>query len=108
MTDDVDPTKTLTTARDRLVDERRALAITIALGYRRRRTDDPQTNESREAFIDVQNLIEAIDRAIADEKLIGGRRAASSVVPAPQTALPAAARLEDGQASLVPAPDLTA
>jgi hypothetical protein len=72
MTEQVDPIKTLTTAREKLVEERRGLAVTIALGYRRRRTDDPHTNETRVAFIDAQNLIEAIDRAIAHEKRIMG------------------------------------
>jgi hypothetical protein len=92
MADDVDPTKTLNTARDKLIEERRGLAVAIALGYRRRRTDDPHTNESRAAFIDVQNLIEAIDRAIADEKLIGCTRPAPSMVPALEAAVSVAPR----------------
>ncbi len=69
MAEDIEPVKTLTTAKQKLVEERRTLAIAIALGYRRRRTDDCRTNEIRESFIDVQNTIEAIDRAIAHEKL---------------------------------------
>jgi hypothetical protein len=81
MAEDIDPTKTLLTAREKLIEERRALAVTIALGYRRRRTDDPQSNESRMAFIHVQNLIEAIDRAIAQEKVTVVEQPTSSVVP---------------------------
>ncbi len=96
MADDVDPTKTLTTAREKLIEERRALAIAIALGYRRRRSDDPHTNESRGAFIDVQNLIEAMDRAIAHEKSIGSGRSASFAVAALDTA-PSAASCLDGR-----------
>jgi hypothetical protein len=67
---EVDPIKTLTTARGKFIDERRSLAIAIALGYRRRRTDDPQTNEMGDTFVGLQNTIEAIDRAIAHEKAI--------------------------------------
>jgi len=63
-----DPIKTLLAARDRLVDERRALTVAIALGYRRRRSDEHQTNEMRETFIALQNTIEAISRAIEDER----------------------------------------
>lgn len=54
MAEEIDPTKALMTAKEKLVDERRALAVAIALGYRRRRTDDPHTNETREAFIDAK------------------------------------------------------
>ncbi len=89
MSDGADPTKTLMTAREKLVEERRALAVAIALGYRRRRTDDPQTNEQREAFIEVQALIEAFDRAIVDEKSIEGPLTtsfAASALDAPQQA----------------------
>ena len=70
MSDGIEPVNTLTTARDKLVEERRALAEAIALGHRRRRTDDPHTNEMREAFVALQNTIEAMNRAIAEEKLI--------------------------------------
>lgn len=52
--EDADPTKTLASARKKLIEERRGLAVAIALGYRRGRTDDPHMNEVREAFIDVQ------------------------------------------------------
>lgn len=67
MTDGIQPINTLTTAINKLVEERRALAEAIALGHRRRRTDDPQTNEMREAFVAIQNTIEAMNRAIAQE-----------------------------------------
>lgn len=97
MTDDVDPTKTLLTARDKLIYERRGIAMAIALGYRRRRSDDPHTNEARVAFIEVQNLIEAIDRAIADEKSLAGTRPASFAVAALDAAPPVAPALSDGQ-----------
>jgi hypothetical protein len=70
MAEEIEPIKTLKAARDKLVEERRALSIAIALGYRRRRTDDSHTTDMREAFIGIQNTIEAIDRAIAHEKLI--------------------------------------
>jgi hypothetical protein len=97
MAEEADPTKTLATAREKLIEERRALAVAIALGYRRRRTDDPQANEARTAFIDIQNLIEAIDRAIADEKVITSGRPASFVVPVLETALSADSRLDSRQ-----------
>lgn len=70
MTEDTDPVKALTTARDRMIEERRALTIAIALGYRRRRSDDGQANEMRETFIDIQNLVDAMERAIAHEKMM--------------------------------------
>jgi len=97
MAEDVNPTKTLASAKEKLIEERRALAVTIALGYRRRRTDDPQINETRVAFIDVQNLIEAIDRAIAHEKLIANGQPTSFVVSALETAPSAASCLDSRQ-----------
>ncbi len=71
MTEGNDPVKTLLAAKDKLVEERRALAVAIALGYRRRRTDDIHTNEMRETFVAIQETIEAIDRAIVHEKVTG-------------------------------------
>ena len=62
--------RALSSARDRLVEERRALAGAIALGYRRRRTDDSHANDMRGAFIALQSLIEAIERAIEHEKML--------------------------------------
>ena len=70
MAEETDPVKVLTTARDRMVEERRALTVAIALGYRRRRTDDGATNEMRETFIGIQNMVDAIERAITHEKMI--------------------------------------
>jgi hypothetical protein len=81
MPDETDHVKTLTTAKSRLVEERRALAVAIALGYRRRRTDDSQTNDMREAFIGIQGTIEAIDRAIAHEKVIANSDPEPFAVP---------------------------
>lgn len=73
MSEDIEAVKTLIAARDRLVEERRALAVAIALGYRRRRTDDGQTREMREAFVGIQDTIDAIDRAIEDEHRNGNK-----------------------------------
>ena len=81
MAEEIDPIKALAAARDKLVEERRALAVAMALGYRRRRTDESHTNDMREAFIGIQTTIEAIDRAIAHEKLIASESPGSFVVP---------------------------
>jgi hypothetical protein len=43
MIEQMDPIKTLKAARYKLILERRGLAVAIALGHRRRRTDSPQT-----------------------------------------------------------------
>lgn len=55
--------KTLLNARERMVAGRRALAVTLAKEYKR-----GQTEKMEEHFIAVQNTIDAIDRALADEK----------------------------------------
>jgi hypothetical protein len=82
MAEESEPIKSLATARDKLVEERRALAVAIALGYRRRRTDDPQTNEMREVFIAIQSTIEAIGRAIEHEKVIARERPEPTAIAA--------------------------
>jgi len=46
-------------ARERLVEDRRDLARTIAAPFEREKTHD-----AREKFVDIQAVIEAIDRAI--------------------------------------------
>jgi hypothetical protein len=82
MAEIIAPIKTLTVVRDKLVEERRALAVAMALGYRRRRTDDTNhANEMREAFIGIQNTIELIDHAIAHEVVIASGRSESFGVP---------------------------
>jgi hypothetical protein len=81
MAEEADPIRTLATAREKLIEERRALAVTIALGYRRRRADDTHANETRGAFVEIQDLIEAMDRAIAHEKTLAGRSPELSTVP---------------------------
>jgi len=86
MPEEVDPVSTLATAAERLIEERRAMAVTIALGYRRRRTDDIHTSETRDAFIAIQSLIEAIDRALTHEKLIMSRKPVSFAVPVVEAA----------------------
>ena len=52
----------LKTARERLVEDRRAFAKIIAAPFEREKTRD-----AREKFIDIQAAIEAVDRAIEDE-----------------------------------------
>lgn len=85
MAEESNPINALTTARNKLVEERRALTVAMALGYGRRRPDNSQTNDMREAFIGIQNTIEAIDRAIAHEKLIANAPQESSLVPSLET-----------------------
>lgn len=85
MAEVVDPARTLISAREKLIEERRGLAVAIALGYRRRRTDDPHANEVRASFIDVQNLIEAIEKAIRHETFIANEMSTSFVKPALET-----------------------
>jgi len=53
----------LKTARERLVEDRRAFAKIIAAPFEREKTRD-----AREKFIDIQAAIEAVDRAIEDEE----------------------------------------
>jgi hypothetical protein len=65
-----EPVNTLAAAQNRLIEERRALAVAMALGHRRRRADDSYANDMREAFIGVQNTIEAINCAIEHETRI--------------------------------------
>lgn len=55
--------KTLLNARERMVAGRRALADTLTKEYKRGHTE-----KMEERFIAVQNTIDAIDRALADEK----------------------------------------
>jgi hypothetical protein len=97
MAEESKPINTLITARDKLVEERRALAVVMALGYRRRRTDESHTNDMREAFIGIQTTIEAIDRAIAHEKLITSGSPDSFVVPTLKTVLSGASRTDNRQ-----------
>ena len=69
MAESIEAINTLQAARKTLVEERRALSVAIALRYRRRRTDDGHTNGCVE-FYRIQTTIEAIDRAIAHERLL--------------------------------------
>lgn len=62
MAHDSELLKKLTDARDRVVAERRQIADALAREYKR-----GHSVEMRERFISIQNTIEAIDRAIADE-----------------------------------------
>jgi hypothetical protein len=97
MAEETDSIKTLITARDKLVEERRAFTVAMALGYGRRRTDDSHTNDMRVAFIGIQNTIEAIERAIAHEKLITRGFPDSFVIPTLETGPSGASRLDERQ-----------
>jgi hypothetical protein len=50
-------------AREELVKARRQIAEVLAQPYGRTRTPEARVN-----FVEVQNVIESIDRAIADER----------------------------------------
>ena len=81
MAENIEAINTLQAARKTLVEERRALSIAMALGYRRRRGDDVHTNGMRESFVGIQSTIEAIDRAITHERLLETEPAEMSGVP---------------------------
>jgi hypothetical protein len=57
----------LISARDREVEQRRNIADALAQAYER-----GETERMREAFINIQNTIEAIERAIQHEKILAG------------------------------------
>ena len=65
MAHDSEHQKKLTDARDRVVAERRQISDALAQEYKH-----GHSVEMRERFISIQNTIEAIDRAIADERRI--------------------------------------
>ncbi|MGA2312086.1 MAG: hypothetical protein ABSF87_06935 [Xanthobacteraceae bacterium] len=65
MAHDSEHLKKLTDARDRVVAERRQISDALAQEYKH-----GHSVEMRERFISIQNTIEAIDRAIADERRI--------------------------------------
>ena len=65
MAHDSEHVKELTDARDRVVAERRQIANGLAQEYKH-----GHSVEMRERFISIQSTIEAIDRAIADERRI--------------------------------------
>lgn len=65
MPDDNDHLAKLIAARSRMVTERRDVASALTEKYKR-----GQTNEMRELLVQIQATIDAIDRAIADEKNI--------------------------------------
>ena len=81
MAENIEAINTLQAARQKFIEDRRALSVAMALGYRRRRADDPRANGMRESFIGIQNTIEAIDRAIAHERLLAIEPETSSAVP---------------------------
>jgi hypothetical protein len=58
-----DHIRNLITARDKEVADRRDVAGALAAAHQRGHPDD-----LREAVVRIQNAIEAIDRALADEK----------------------------------------
>jgi hypothetical protein len=55
--------KKLTQARDRLVEQRRALVEALAMPRQRGDAESP-----RDAFLSVQTMIEALERAMAHER----------------------------------------
>lgn len=69
MTDDNDHLAKLVAARSRMVTERRDVVRALTEKYKR-----GQTDEMRELLVQIQATIDAIDRAIADEKNIASGR----------------------------------
>ena len=60
----------LIAARDREVEQRRNIADALARAYER-----GETERMREVFINLQNTIEAMERAIQHEKMLVGAQA---------------------------------
>lgn len=75
MTDDNDHLAKLVAARSRMVAERRDVARALTEKYKR-----GQTNEMRELLVQIQATIDAIDRAIADEKNIASAHSPPTAV----------------------------
>jgi hypothetical protein len=65
----------LVAARSRMVIERREVASALTEKYKRSHTDN-----MRELLVQIQSTIEAIDRAIADEKNMASAHAPPTVV----------------------------
>jgi hypothetical protein len=63
----------LITARDRQIEDRRNSAAALTEKYTRGHTED-----MREAFVKIQDTIEAIERAIAHEEFIASEWSRSS------------------------------
>ena len=70
MTKEVDHSADLGKAREKLLAERRELAADLTKPYQR------GDGEKRERFMVLQSMIEAIDRAVADEERIAGGESA--------------------------------
>jgi DNA-directed RNA polymerase subunit F len=69
MTEDNEYVQKLIAARDREVTHRRDIAVRLAEKYNR-----GDTENMREAFIKIQDAIEAIERAVWHERYIAGQK----------------------------------
>ena len=67
MAQDNEHAQKLIAARDRQVTHRRDIAKTLA-----EKQDRGDTENLREGFIKIQNVIEAVERAIQHEKMLAG------------------------------------
>jgi hypothetical protein len=70
MAKEIDHSADLGKAREKLLAERRELAADLTKPYQR------GDGEKRERFMVLQSMIEAIDRAVADEERIAGGESA--------------------------------
>lgn len=75
MADENEHLAMLVAARSRMITERREVVIALTEKYKRAHTDD-----MRELLVQIQATIDAIDRAIADEKNIASAHAPPTVV----------------------------
>jgi len=75
MADESEHVAKLVAARSRMVIERREVASALTEKYKRSHTDN-----MRELLVQIQSTIEAIDRAIADEKNMASAHAPPTVV----------------------------
>ena len=75
MADENEHLAMLVAARSRMVTERREVASALTEKYKRAHTDD-----MRELLVQIQATIDAIDRAIADEKNMASAHAPPTVV----------------------------
>jgi hypothetical protein len=75
MADENEHLAMLVAARSRMITERREVVSALPEKYKRAHTDD-----MRELLVQIQATIDAIDRAIADEKNIASAHAPPTVV----------------------------